>query len=57
MWIISNIKQVTPRRIKNYDIANVEQQSYNIVLRFLNFHVSYYGGGYRLLTGSPKRHF
>lgn len=56
MWIISNIKQGTPGRIKNYDIANVEQQSYNIVLRFLNFHVSYYGGGYKLLTGSPKRH-
>lgn len=46
MWIISNTKQGTPGRIKNYDIANIEQQSYNIVLIFLNFNVSYYGGGY-----------
>lgn len=46
MSIISNTKQGTPGRIKNYDIANIEQKSYNIVLRFLNFNVSYYGGGY-----------
>lgn len=46
MWIITNTKQGTSGRIKNYGIANIEQQSYNIVLRFLNFNVSYYGGGY-----------
>lgn len=46
MSIISNTEQGTPGRIKNYDIANIEQKSYNIVLRFLNFNVSYYGGGY-----------
>lgn len=46
MWIISNTKQGTPGRIKKYDIANIEQQSYNIVLIFLNFNVSYYSGGY-----------